>query len=96
MEKNFVKQEKNSPGERAESPSPAQESWVFTFGFGHTHPVTGDSLANCYIKVRGDINETRQAMERAFGNKWAFQYRDEEAAGVEKYKLNPLIAPVWK
>lgn len=66
------------------------ESWVFTFGFGHRHPATGERLANRYVKIDGDINETRDIMYRHFGNKWATQYPSEDAAGVEKYGMERI------
>lgn len=68
-----------------------EESWVFTFGFAHTHPETGESLANCYVKLFGNINETRQQMTDFFGSKWSMQYPTEEAAGVEKYNMRRLV-----
>ena len=73
------------------SPRPALQRWVFTFGFGHVHPETGESLKNCYVIFYGDANETREEMEGYFGRKWAFQYPSEEAAGVDKYNLRRLV-----
>lgn len=64
--------------------------WIFTFGFGHVHPVTGESLANCYVVITGDVNTSREAMARLFGLKWANQYPSKEAAGVEKYRLRQV------
>jgi hypothetical protein len=66
------------------------ERWIFTFGFGHTHPATGERLANCYVEIEGDVNESRDIMEHHFGLKWAFQYPTEEKAGVEKYGLQRI------
>lgn len=63
------------------------ESWIFTFGFGQHDPQTGEPLANSYIVVQGDINESRRWMEERYGRQWAFQYPNEEAAGVSKWNL---------
>lgn len=70
-----------------------EQEWFFTFGFGHVHPVTGESLANCYTTIMGDVNTTRALMAEKFGNKWAFQYPSREAAGVEKYNLKYVEYP---
>ncbi len=66
------------------------DRWVFTFGYDHVHPETGQSLANHYIVLLGDVNETRRYMNDFFDRKWAMQYPNEEAAGVEEYGLKPL------
>lgn len=67
------------------------ETWIFTFGFGHAHPETGESLANCFVEIEGDIDSTREVMEAHFGNKWAFQYPTRQQAGVEKFKLKEIV-----
>ena len=64
--------------------------WIFTFGFGHVHPHTGERLANTFIRVSGEDEEAREKMYARFGRKWAFQYATEEQAGVEKYHLREL------
>jgi hypothetical protein len=69
------------------------EKWWFTFGFGHTHPTTGESLAKCYVVLEGDLNSTREVMAQHFGNKWATQYPSAERAGVEKYGLRRIELP---
>lgn len=53
--------------------------WIFTFGFGHTHPVTGEPLANRYVRLPGDYEQARRAMIAHFGIQWAFQYPDSGA-----------------
>lgn len=65
--------------------------WIFTFGFDHVHPKTGESLANCYIEVPGDANSSRELMQEHFGVKWAFQYPTKEAAGVERHGLKEIL-----
>jgi hypothetical protein len=68
-----------------------RRDWIFTFGFGHTNPETGESLAQRYVTVLdADVNKSREIMYRHFGNKWSMQYPTKEAAGVEKYGLTEL------
>jgi hypothetical protein len=67
---------------------------VYTFGFGHKHPVTGESLANHFAVIEGETGEhCRAEMLNHFGNAWAFQYRNAELAGVERFNLTELS---WK
>jgi len=68
-------------------------TWIFTFGFGQTHPVTGERLAGKYVSIDGDVNTSRETMVRYFGQKWAMQYPTAEAAGVEKYGLTEIGLP---
>lgn len=60
--------------------------WWFTFGYDHVHPLTGESLRDCYVEVTGDSEETRIRMMEVFGNKWAFQYPEGDLA-VTKHNL---------
>jgi hypothetical protein len=70
---------------------PEEQSYIFTFGFAHVHPITGESLANCYVRVPGNIEESRDRMFASiFGRTWGFQYPTEEAAGVEKWGLTEI------
>ena len=64
--------------------------WSFTFGFAHTNPETGESLANRFVTVLADVNRSREIMNDHFGNKWSMQYPTKDAAGVEKYGLTEL------
>jgi hypothetical protein len=64
--------------------------WVFTYGFGHHHPVTGAPLGNCYTCIRGTFEAARRAMVDRHGNRWAFQYVDREAAGVDHHGLREV------
>ena len=77
-----------------------QGTWIFTFGYGQTDPRTGRSLADRYVIVDVDRDEAgfydldaaRRRMLVRFGNaggtgNWAFDYPDEEAAGVNRYGL---------
>lgn len=69
---------------------------VYTFGFGHKHPVTGESLANMYTVVSGESGEhCRAEMLNRFGRDWAFEYTTAEAAGVERFKLRELPQMEW-
>ena len=65
--------------------------WIFTFGFGHVHPSTGERLANKFMRIRADDwQSARDEMLRRFGRKWAFQYPSEDDAGVAKYNLTEV------
>ena len=56
-------------------------SQIFTFGFNHKYP-------NGYVKVYGkDKSECRDKMFEKYGSKWAFQYDNEEKAGVKEFNL---------
>lgn len=48
---------------------------TFTFGFAHTHPITGESLARHYIQVPGEDDLSRRFMNAVFGRNWSMQYR---------------------
>src|SRR6185503_14397474 len=60
----------------------APREWIFTFGYGHTDPRTGESLADCYCRISGSFTQARELMVEMFGVKWAFQYGSEADAGV--------------
>lgn len=81
----------NAPGEteRKSYATDATREWIFTFGFGHEHPETGERLGGKF----GTVSSTRVEMERRFGRAWAFQYPSEEIAGVAKYKLTEYVGP---
>jgi hypothetical protein len=64
--------------------------WVFTFGFGHHDPQSGAPLSNCYTCVRGTFEAARRAMVDRYDNRWAFQYVDREAAGVDRHGLREV------
>jgi hypothetical protein len=66
------------------------EQWIFTFGFGHYHPETGEPLANRYVVIPGTFSDARQKMVVMFGVKWSMQYASKEEAGVEIYGLREL------
>jgi hypothetical protein len=67
--------------------------WFFTFGSNHTHPTTGQTLTNAYVRINGTFASARVAMVAAFDNRWAFQYESADEAGVEKYKLTEVEVP---
>ena len=57
---------------------------IFTFGFGQKHK-------NCFVRIKGkDEADCRKKMFEIFGNKWAFQYDDEEKAGVKRWNLTEI------
>jgi len=61
----------------------SENYWFFTFGLDHGY-------ANCFIKILGTINTSRDTMTRLFGSKWAFQYPSAKAAGVKKWNLREI------
>lgn len=80
-----------------------RSTWIFTFGYGQVDPRTGRPLADCYVVVdvdkdatgRPDLQAARRQMLNRFGNaggagNWAFDYPDEEAAGVARYRLTQI------
>lgn len=70
---------------------PETREWIFTFGFGHVHPVSGEPLANCFVRIRAESSDAaRDKMEARFGLKWSIQYDSEEAAGVTRYRLREI------
>lgn len=77
-----------------ETPPTEQIDWLFTFGGNHTHPETGESLGNSYVRIHGTEAEARTVMVAAFGQRWAFQYDSAEQAGVAKYGLTEIALPV--
>lgn len=65
--------------------------WVFTFGYGHTHPETGEPLDDKAIRFEGDYRHAREQMFSRFGIKWAFQYASAPGpVGV----IEPAVAAV--
>lgn len=66
-------------------------SFVFTFGYGQTHPVTGELLNNTFVEIAAPSWESaRVEMCERFGKKWSFQYENRQAANVERYELRPI------
>ena len=61
--------------------------WIFTFGFAHTHPKTGEPLRGRFVRITGTFESARVEMIRRFGQAWAFQYASEAEAGVAQYHL---------
>jgi hypothetical protein len=68
-----------------------RKSWIFTFGANHKHPATGESLLGCFIEVPGNAKTSRERMFESFGPNWAFQYRNREDAGVDRFSLKQLL-----
>lgn len=74
--------------------------FIFTFGFGHTDPVTGESRAKCFARISvpdgADAYEVaRSQMNATFGQQWAFCYESEEEAGVAKWGLREIgVGPI--
>jgi hypothetical protein len=75
-------------------PLPEPTNWIFTFGAGHVHPVTGESLDGCFVRSPDglDFHGARTWMVLQFSDHWANQYRTEAKAGVHEYGLRE-VAP---
>lgn len=69
------------------------EQWLFTFGFGHVHPETGESLANRCVRFDGSYQQARAEMVKRFGIKWAFQYACDAKLGRDPRELSPEELP---
>ncbi len=67
-----------------------EREWIFTFGYDHEHPISGEPLRNHYVVITGTAGEAREKMASMFGVKWSNQYPTREAAGVERFKLQEL------
>lgn len=80
--------------------------WIVTFGGGHEHPLTGEPLRDCYVRVPAETYRDAHDLMLAsvFGRQWAFVYEygdDDElpdgvrpgigrSAGVNRYKLREV------
>ncbi len=71
--------------------------WCFSFGSGHFHPVTGESLFGMYVRFPGTTwRQARVMMWERFRRKWASQYRGEECAQhAAKYGWQELPEAEW-
>lgn len=54
------------------------DDWIFTFGYGHVHPLSGEALDDCYVRIRSTFSAARHEMFERFGVHWAFQYGSRE------------------
>jgi hypothetical protein len=69
----------------------AEQYRIFTFGYGQRHPVTDEPLADCYVRVPGDADTARERMLASVHHRsWAFDYPDEDAAGVTRFGLREI------
>jgi len=65
--------------------------FIFTFGFGQTDPVTGESRASTFARIEADDSEqARLRMLNTYGRQWAFMYESEEEAGVVEFGLTEV------
>jgi hypothetical protein len=71
--------------------------WCFSFGSGHVHPDTGESLFGFYVRFPGTTwSAARIAMHERFGRKWGSQYRlDECVMHADRYGWAELPAAEW-
>ena len=51
--------------------TPKEETWIFTFGSDHKN-------AGHFVKISGDFRTARKKMCEVYGDKWAFQYSEDE------------------
>jgi hypothetical protein len=75
----------------AESDEPRE--WIFTFGGGHVHPTTGESLSRRFVRLAGTKGMARACMVELFGIKWSHQYAADDGddpAGVAQFGLEEL------
>ena len=69
---------------------------TFTFGGGHTNPVTGASLKNYYVVIEAETGEhCRAIMLNHFGSRWSMEYATPEAAGKDRFNLRELPRDQW-
>jgi hypothetical protein len=68
-----------------------EREWIFTFGYDHVDPISGEPLRNCFVAITGTAESTRAVMLERFGQKWSNQYPTREAAGVKRYNLIRLV-----
>ncbi len=65
--------------------------FIFTFGFGNTDPVTGESRSGKFARIEAlDREHARAKMLQTFGRQWAFQYETEDEAGVREFGLTEV------
>ena len=57
--------------------------WIFTFG-------VDSHYGRRFVRIVGTHEQAREEMVRRHGRQWAFQYRTEEEAGVERWRLEEL------
>jgi hypothetical protein len=71
-------------------------TYIFTFGYDHMHPVTGEPLRNRYLAVTAASgNHARALVLNHFDNNWSFQYNSAKAAGVDRFLLVLLPYEDW-
>jgi len=69
----------------------ALSEFIFTFGFGHTDPTTGESRAKKFARIQADdYEQARIQMNDTYGRQWAFEYESEEEAGVQRHGLTEV------
>lgn len=84
------------PGEHECGATTSSPEWIFTFGFGHRHPVTGDDLVRRFVRIRAvDSHAARARMVKHFGVKWSHQYDSPAAAGADRFGLSELPRSEW-
>lgn len=68
-----------------------RQTFIFTFGYDHKHPVTDESLDKCFLRLEGETYmQARETMIESFGRGWSSQYDSESAAGVKRFDLREI------
>lgn len=63
------------------------ENWYFTFGLGQNEGAT----KNCYVKIFGTVESSRDEMIRRYGKNWSMQYSETEfLPQIQKYGLQKI------
>ena len=56
-----------------------KQTWFFTFGSGHPHPITFEPMDRRFVMVENTTyGEARNKMVEVFDDKWAFQYNTHQ------------------
>lgn len=72
----------------------AETERVFTFGYGHTDPESGASLAEKCVIVRAATYERcRELVNARYGNRWALDYPSVEATAPRR-RPNQMATPI--
>ena len=60
-------------------PQEPEQWWIFTFSCGQKY-------GGYYVRIKGSFNQAREKMCAKYGDRWGFQYSEEE---WEKMKNDP-------
>ena len=67
-----------------------EQDWIFTFGYGQEHGPSNYDFGG-YAVFHGTYSSARSQMVAHFGDKWAFQYDNENGLKlIKKYNLRRI------